>query len=65
VIGGMLGATAIAVFFIPMFYWGIESIGSRKTGGKETPHTGPSAPPPNTGGPGSQHASPSARREGE
>ena len=24
VIGGMLGATVIAVFFIPMFYWAIE-----------------------------------------
>ncbi len=29
VIGGMLGATAIAVFFIPMFYYLIESFSSR------------------------------------
>jgi multidrug efflux pump len=31
VIGGMLGATAIAVFFIPMFYFVIESLVSRAT----------------------------------
>jgi multidrug efflux pump len=29
VIGGMLGATVIAVFFIPMFYYVIESTVSR------------------------------------
>jgi multidrug efflux pump len=29
VIGGMLGATAIAVFFIPMFYFVIESLAER------------------------------------
>ncbi|HEX6591409.1 MAG TPA: efflux RND transporter permease subunit, partial [Moraxellaceae bacterium] len=29
VIGGMLGATAIAIFFIPMFYWGLESLSER------------------------------------
>src|SRR5262245_36657988 len=34
VIGGMLGATAIAVFFIPMFYYVIESM-SEKSGGKK------------------------------
>jgi multidrug efflux pump len=30
VIGGMLAATVIAVFFIPMFYWLIESIGEKR-----------------------------------
>jgi multidrug efflux pump len=34
VIGGMLGATVIAVFFIPMFYYVIESL-SEKLGGKK------------------------------
>lgn len=29
VIGGMLGATAIAVFFIPMFYYAIETLSTR------------------------------------
>jgi multidrug efflux pump len=33
VIGGMLGATEIAVFFIPMFYYVIESL-SERFGGK-------------------------------
>ncbi|MEM5420642.1 efflux RND transporter permease subunit [Paraburkholderia ferrariae] len=65
VIGGMLGATAIAVFFIPMFYWGIESLGSRKGGGKETPKPDSEAPPPASGGPGSPTVTPSARHEGD
>ena len=34
VIGGMLGATVIAIFFIPMFYWAMESFSSR---GKKEP----------------------------
>ncbi|HKT94739.1 MAG TPA: multidrug efflux RND transporter permease subunit [Paraburkholderia sp.] len=63
VIGGMLGATAIAVFFIPMFYWGIESLGSRKDGGKETPAPGSGTPPPASGGSGSPTVTPSVRRE--
>jgi multidrug efflux pump len=29
VIGGMLGATLIAMFFIPMFYWGLETLSER------------------------------------
>jgi multidrug efflux pump len=36
VIGGMLAATVIAVFFIPMFYWLIESM-VEKRGGKPVP----------------------------
>ncbi|WP_321960410.1 multidrug efflux RND transporter permease subunit [Paraburkholderia sp. J7] len=63
VIGGMLGATAIAVFFIPMFYWGIESLGSRKGGGKDTPVPGGGTPPPASGGSGSPTVTPSARHE--
>ncbi|WP_028220470.1 efflux RND transporter permease subunit [Paraburkholderia oxyphila] len=63
VIGGMLGATAIAVFFIPMFYWGIESLGSRKGGGKSNPESGSGTPPAAPGGSGSPHVTPSARHE--
>ena len=37
VIGGMLGATVIAIFFIPMFYWALESFSSR---GKKAPDAG-------------------------
>ena len=35
VIGGMLGATAIAVFFVPMFFLVLERLGSKFSG--ETP----------------------------
>lgn len=67
VIGGMLGATAIAVFFIPMFYYLLESMASRSKSGTETPDPGSGtpgeAPPPASGGPGSPHVTPSARHE--
>jgi multidrug efflux pump len=45
VIGGMLGATVIAVFFIPMFYYVIESL-SERFGGKrpKTAAAGGAAP---------------------
>jgi AcrB/AcrD/AcrF family len=39
-INGMLGVTAIAVFFIPMFYYLLESMSSRSRGGKPTPGVG-------------------------
>ena len=35
VIGGMLGATVIAVFFIPMFYYVIESLSEKFSGGRQ------------------------------
>src|SRR5205823_4411242 len=37
VIGGMLAATVIAVFFIPMFYYVIESMSERFGGRKQAP----------------------------
>jgi multidrug efflux pump len=40
VIGGMIGATAIAVFFIPMFYYLLETMSSRSRGGKPKPDKG-------------------------
>src|SRR5580698_7111175 len=46
VIGGMLGATVIAVFFIPMFFYVLETM-SEKSGGKKTP--GPTAGSPVAG----------------
>lgn len=33
VIFGMLGATAIALFFIPLFFWGLETLSSRRPSG--------------------------------
>ncbi|SAL09467.1 hydrophobe/amphiphile efflux-1 (HAE1) family protein [Caballeronia peredens] len=45
VIGGMLGATVIAVFFIPMFFWGLETMSARKEKkGGATPAAAADAP---------------------
>ncbi len=44
VIGGMLGATLIAIFFIPMFFWGLETL-SERTSKKPTPHPDGDTPP--------------------
>ena len=62
VIGGMLGATVIAVFFIPMFFFVLETMSEKSSGGKKTP--GPTASPPGPGS-GAPTATPSARREGD
>ncbi|MEM5346331.1 hypothetical protein, partial [Paraburkholderia azotifigens] len=77
---GMLGATAIAVFFIPMFFYVLETM-SEKSGKKKDKKAGdvpPSSPgpmagetpkvPPSAGGPavgGGPSTSPSASREGD
>jgi multidrug efflux pump len=44
VIGGMLGATVIAVFFIPMFYYLIEGLSERFGGTKPAPAAGGAVP---------------------
>ncbi|MEP9329062.1 hypothetical protein PPMP20_39405, partial [Paraburkholderia phymatum] len=49
VIGGMLGATAIAVFFIPMFFYVLETM-SEKSGKKKDKKAG--NVPPSSPGPG-------------
>lgn len=36
VIGGMIGATVIAIYFIPMFYWAIETAVTKVTGRGKT-----------------------------
>jgi multidrug efflux pump len=65
VIGGMLGATVIAVFFIPMFFYVLETMSERSSkkkdpsGGAAGDGTPPIAPP----GSGAPTAKPSARRE--
>jgi multidrug efflux pump len=58
VIGGMLAATVIAVFFIPVFFYAIESF-SERFGGKR-PAASPAAAP---GGGGVAADAPHARRE--
>jgi multidrug efflux pump len=59
VIGGMLGATVIAVFFIPMFYYLLESLSSRSSG-KQKPDK-----PPLAAGPGASSEAPSAPEKGD
>ena len=51
VIGGMLGATAIAVFFIPMFFYVLETMSERseKKKAKKAGDVPPSAPGSGTG----------------
>jgi multidrug efflux pump len=36
-IGGMTGATVIAIFLIPLFYWMLQSMSDKYFGGKEQP----------------------------
>ena len=36
VVGGMIGATVIAIFFIPMFYWAIETLLQKMSGKGKT-----------------------------
>ncbi|WP_321813454.1 MULTISPECIES: multidrug efflux RND transporter permease subunit [unclassified Paraburkholderia] len=45
VIFGMLGATLIALFFIPMFFWGLETLSSRKKSKAADTPPSPSPPP--------------------
>jgi multidrug efflux pump len=73
VIGGMLGATAIAVFFIPMFFYVLETLSDKRKAKKpgaagdkppSTPAAGPGSGPASGPG-GGPHGTPSARREDE
>jgi multidrug efflux pump len=63
VIGGMLAATVIAVFFIPMFYYVIESLAERFGGKKAAPAEAEAGRLPASGGLAGQL--PHAPREGE
>ncbi|MCG5076041.1 efflux RND transporter permease subunit [Paraburkholderia tagetis] len=49
VVFGMLGATLIALFFIPMFFWGLETLSSRKKPEAEPDLPAPAAPPAQEG----------------
>ncbi|SFM87838.1 efflux RND transporter permease subunit [Variovorax sp. OV329] len=55
VIGGMLGATVIAIFFIPMFFWGLETLSERSAGKKKK--DAPDTPPAGGTAEGVDHAS--------
>jgi multidrug efflux pump len=70
VIGGMLGATVIAVFFIPMFYYVIETLVGRFGRKKPAPppaapQPGPQAGPPLPGSGGLAGQLPHSKREGD
>jgi multidrug efflux pump len=47
VIGGTLAATLIAIFFIPMFYYLLETMSHKLSGGKDQTGTGPPSAPAN------------------
>ena len=38
VIGGILASTAIAIFFAPLFFWLLESVGRRAAAKRRAPH---------------------------
>jgi multidrug efflux pump len=76
VIGGMLGATAIAVFFIPMFYYLLESLSSRSSGKHKPDQHAPAGAAagvaagaadnaPLAAGPGTSSEAPSAPEKGD
>ncbi|MGT2494868.1 efflux RND transporter permease subunit [Cupriavidus basilensis] len=70
VIGGMLGATVIAVFFIPMFFYVLETMSEKKAGARRLPvrkaaRLARPAPGSIGAGAGGPTATPSARREDE
>jgi multidrug efflux pump len=58
VIGGMLASTLIAIFFIPLFFWLLESMSERFAGKKRPASGGHPAP-------GAPATAPHAKREGE
>jgi multidrug efflux pump len=59
VIGGMLGATVIAIFFIPMFFWALETMSHKFFGGKKQA----ASPPPAAGGTAPASAPHAPRKE--
>ena len=61
VIGGMLAATVIAVFFIPMFYYAIETMSAKV--GRKTKKTEAAERPHHPGGGAPLQPVPHARHE--
>jgi multidrug efflux pump len=43
IIGGMVGATTLALFFVPLFYYLIITVKERVSGGRSAPETGTAA----------------------
>jgi multidrug efflux pump len=61
VIGGTLAATLIAIFFIPMFYWALETLSTRSSGGRKSE----ASPTPDANRPNSAAAPTAQAQEGE
>jgi multidrug efflux pump len=61
VIGGTLAATLIAIFFIPMFYWALETLSTRSSGGRKSE----ASPTPDANRPSSAAAPTAQAQEGE
>ena len=49
IIGGMIGATTLALFFVPLFYYLIISMKEKMTGGRSTDSTTAETPATETG----------------
>jgi multidrug efflux pump len=60
VIGGTLSATLIAIFFIPVFYWMLETLSAKVFGGEKAPP----AKAPSGGGPAPTAVPHAPRKEG-
>ncbi|HXC79002.1 MAG TPA: multidrug efflux RND transporter permease subunit [Candidatus Acidoferrum sp.] len=65
VIGGMVGATMIAIFFIPMFYFILETASAKLLGGRKSVPAGGGASPPSAGAEGTTLAHAPRRDEGD
>jgi multidrug efflux pump len=65
VIGGTLAATLIAIFFIPMFYWSLQTLSEKFFGGAKSATSSTSGEKPSIGAPAAgglaPHAAPHAR----
>jgi multidrug efflux pump len=63
VIGGTLAATVIAIFFIPMFYWLLETSSAKLFGGAKSPSSAGAKAGVIDGGDAAAPAAPAAPRE--
>jgi multidrug efflux pump len=64
VIGGTLAATLIAIFFIPMFFWLLETLSAKLFGGKEKAEGSHGTSPGGKGAGAAPAAAPHEKREG-
>jgi multidrug efflux pump len=65
VIGGTLAATMIAIFFIPMFYWLLETVSAKLFGGGEGSASSAAVPPKPGSDGAAPNVAPAAPHEGD